>query len=145
MMKEAVPFVTTPRAAKRLVNVYALIRMQVEEADLISLMSPQSSSAKALVMLLAIDIGLPRAAQVLRQEMRRSPHPVRELVDDVIAKCGNHQNEVRQQMQTLGELLANIQPVPDLEQFRRWLPYVDRFSFHKPEALKTILEATVPV
>ena len=144
MMKEAAPFVTTPRAAKRLVNVYALIRMQVEEADLISLVSPQSSSAKALVMLLAIDIGLPRAAQVLRQEMRRSPHPVRELVDDVIAKCGNHQNEVRQQMQTLGELLANIQPVPDPEEFRRWLPYVDRFSFHKPEVLKTILEATVP-
>jgi hypothetical protein len=143
MMKEAAPFITTPRAAKRLVNVYALIRMQVADADLINLVSSLSPSAKALITLLAIDIGSPQAAQVLREKMHQSPGPVRDLIDTLIAECGNHQSELRRQMQRLNELLANVHPMPDPDEFRRWLPYIDRFSFQKPEALKTGVEAAV--
>ncbi|KAA0594537.1 flagellar motility protein MotE (MotC chaperone) [Azospirillum lipoferum] len=143
-MKEAAPFITTPRAAKRLVNVYALIRMQVNEDDLNRLVSPLSSDAKALVMLLAIDIGLPRAAQVLRREMRLSAHPMPELVEDIIGRCGNAQSGLRQQLKALNVLLGAIDPVPASKEFGRWLPYVDRFSFHKPEALRAAVEEATP-
>jgi dephospho-CoA kinase len=137
-------FITTPRGAKRLVNAYALIRMQVSGADLDNLRSQTSPSASALVMLLAVDIGLPFAAQAMREAMRQLKQPsstLPDMIDALIAECCDRKNELGAQLDQLRKRMPVIELVPDVMEFRRWLRYVDRLSFHKPEAPRSMVKA----
>lgn len=133
-------FVATPRAAKRLMNVYVMIRMQIAEGateHLVELSDETRSGARDLITLLAIDIGFPRAAQTLRHALGKAVDDgdIRTTIDGLTALCGPDQMHLRGQFRALDAALTELPSRPSIQDLRRWLNFVDRFSFHEAEAV----------
>lgn len=137
-------FIPTPRAAKRLVNVYALIRAQMEVADqpaLARLVDPQKKDGPALLLMLAMDIGFARASATLRRALEVSPDDTTaiELVTLCQERCravgGSLVDEFRRLKDALVDLQEAGQDLPRAGAMKPWLTHVARFSFQEAEDL----------
>jgi hypothetical protein len=67
------PFIPTPRAAKRLVNVYRLLRVSLGEERVARLQA--SGEHQAIILLLGIMIGFPAQAEVVFRALRSTRLP----------------------------------------------------------------------
>ena len=110
--------VTTPRTAKRLVNIYRMLRVSVPDSELEAFLPSGGNEYQAVVLLLGILIGRPSLAHEVFQRLEASD------VDDVW--------KVLAEFTDVYEALASIRSDIKVTQaglYRRWIPRVARFSF----------------
>jgi hypothetical protein len=142
------PFVLTPRLAKRMINIYRLIRVHALETPWRDTFFAPDGDYRAVLVLLALNIGHPRFCGPL---LRRLPSEAgaeqmrailfafqaaeterldsEEVVDRILAKMVL----VRQQFDNWNRAHPDDGPLTipdDIEIYRRWAPEVGRFSFH---------------
>jgi hypothetical protein len=116
------PLVSSPRAAKRLVNLYRLLRARLSGAELDDFVGGDGSAA--VLVLLAVHAGEAKAADGLFTRIGAAGSGLTSWQglldryredDDVQELCGQ---------------LARVEGMPDsLAVYREWLPLVRRFSF----------------
>lgn len=145
------PFVETPRLAKRMLNIYRLLRVEAainSELGFDRFIDRAKGEYKAALILLALNIGYPDlAGKVLRLleipsldvtwgEFWNALDPAQANVTASWARdvtlSDADKDAFRRVRDNLAELekLAGI-PVPwDLAPYKRWAPEVGRFSFH---------------
>jgi hypothetical protein len=127
------PLMPSPRAVKRLSNVYRYIRAQVSPADLESFTgrdlavatsngTPPAGEYQAVLLLLAILIGRPDDAPALFSAVMSPEH---ERWRDVLADVRDVPDAVLSALQRTSEGLEDY-PV---QRLRNWVPVVKRFSF----------------
>lgn len=122
MVSDLVP---TPRAAKRLVNIYRMLRVSVPDSELPAFLPRDAATAtddgeyQAVILLLGILIGRPSVAQQLFNSLAGSSDEstVWQLLDKF--------PELHQPLQRVRGHMT----VSRIDAYRRWAPRVARFSF----------------
>jgi hypothetical protein len=116
------PLVSSPRSAKRLINLYRLLRSRLSGEELNAFVS--GDGAGAALVLLAVHAGDSAAADALFNRIGAAGSGLtswRALLD---------RYREDSDVSTLCDLLAEIEGMPDsLAVYRTWLPLVRRFSF----------------
>jgi len=118
LLRELGDLIPTPRAAKRLVNIYRMLRVSVPPDELDAFHDPDGGEYQAVALLLAILVGRPATVESVFRAVMAAPgdadiwqvlagHP--SLLEDL--------TPVRQHM-TLGRAAP----------YRRWAPRVARYS-----------------
>jgi hypothetical protein len=111
--------VPTPRAAKRLVNIYRMLRVSVADAELEAFLPGEESEYQAALLLLGVLVGRPSSAHKLFASLISA-------ADDV---------DVWTVLARFEDVYAALEPVRDsisvvaIAPYRRWIPRVSRFSF----------------
>ncbi len=122
------PLVSTPRAAKRLINLYRLLRARLRGADLDEFLNTSSRETphRAVLLLLAVLVGHPNTAPQLF-DMVAEAAPDGTLLELLDRSDGDP---------VLGDKLASLNTanstiaLPErVGTYQRWLPLVRRFSF----------------
>jgi peptidoglycan hydrolase-like protein with peptidoglycan-binding domain len=146
------PFVPTPRLAKRMINIYRLIRVHALETPWRDTFFAPDGDYRAVLVLLALNIGHPRVGGPLLR-LLSSGGAVLSLQDllpdgdrDQALRLGYDEAAVQELVgvrkkmdrvdEDLGERrrehpdeIALARP-DDIETYARWAPEVGRFSFH---------------
>lgn len=140
------PLLPTPRAAKKLVNLYRLIRIGVDEQDLGDFVGDATGGQyQAVLLLLGILVGRPELARPLLAQLRTSPTAdfsslLRQLADPQPAPTGGEDSsdEWRQLADAVDTIRkeAGGQVIDDLAVYREWGPKVARFSFRTRDLLE---------
>ena len=117
------PLLPTPRSAKRLVNLYRLLRIGIPEAELQAFVGGEDGGPyQAAAVLLATVIGLPADARGVLTALRDA-NPGEDIVH-FLRSCGGHR---------LADLIETIRkdiPVHgELATYQEWGRTVARFSF----------------
>jgi WD40 repeat protein len=81
-------FLPTPRAAKKLVNLYRLVRIGVAEAELTAFALPNSDSYRAVGLLLALVVGTPTIASAALGSVYQAPPE--DKLRQTLAKAAEH-------------------------------------------------------
>lgn len=137
-------FAPTPRLAKRLINAYALLRLQVHMAS--DPGNPDrawnaflSGGFRGAALLLAMDVGFPIATRLLRHALIVKSEEAAVLLDAFVQQSPPA-SEVRRQCLSLAEALAGLPEIPPHEEMAGWLGIVGRFCFHEPCSLDELWE-----
>jgi hypothetical protein len=140
--------VRTPRAAKRMVNIYRIIRVAAQGADAYRLRpAPDGRDEfQAVVVLLGVLIGMPKAAHQFFDLVRDAPPDgtIWTLVGEqstvepgptgsAAQPVGRHPSRPDPLAEILDalRLLKNGVTVGRVEVYQRWVPVVERFSYHR--------------
>lgn len=130
-------FAATPRAVKRLLNVYVLLRLQI------SMMSDDGNAAgtgwgaflagghRAAALLLAMDVGFPVVTRMLRHAILNDGRELLEAIDKLQGELPKD-SKLLQQCAALREAVRRLGGLPDFRDIRRWVAQVGRFCFHEP-------------
>ncbi|WP_329246168.1 P-loop NTPase fold protein [Streptomyces sp. NBC_01478] len=130
-MASLASLVPTPRAAKKLVNLYRLTRIGVSAADVDAFLD---GDFKAVQLLLAVVVGFPGAARTVLTALTEAP-PEQD-VREVLRTAAENAPEPDVKQSCLGivagfdELARRETPPPTAELYARWCPVIARFSFH---------------
>jgi hypothetical protein len=131
------PLLPTPRAGKKLVNIYRLIRIAIPDGELPVFLGDDSGGPyQALLVLLGIMVGAPNQARPM-MTMIESANPNADLIAGLRTPA-NNENSSSSQQRTDWMLIAGV--VDDIgaatglnteiRHYQRWVPTVTRFSFH---------------
>ncbi|WP_410646071.1 P-loop NTPase fold protein [Amycolatopsis sp. cmx-4-54] len=117
------PLVRSPRAAKRLLNLYRLLRARFAGTELASFLADGDREApfRAVLVLLAVHVGDPDAIRWFADLEGTDPD---DKALDLVSSMNDHELRPKLERGLSGEawpLLA--------ASYRRWLPLVNRFSF----------------
>jgi hypothetical protein len=113
------PLLSTPRAAKRLVNLYRLVRTGIPHAELAAFTgSGTGGPYQAVQVLLAILVGRPTAAHRVFTEIMCAPPD-----SDVLSVLADISVE-------LGKIAQQVPLHGHVEEYHRWCPVLARYSFH---------------
>jgi hypothetical protein len=124
-MSQLGPLLSTPRAAKKLVNLYRLTRIRVDDTDLDEFLA--SGDYKIVQILLAILVGNPKESRVVYGSLlnARTDGSVSEVVDSL------PQSPYRTRIaETLGPMLATGELSSNVDVYRHWCRELARYSFH---------------
>lgn len=132
-------FAGTPRLVKRLVNAYALLRLQVHMVPGGDWAGFLRSGHRAAALLLAMDVGFPVATRVLRHEMAKSKLEFPDILADLAAQSSNR-SELNRQCLGLAEALRTLRQAPGRAEVLPWLEAVGRFCFHEPCSVEELSE-----
>ena len=110
--------VRTPRAAKRLVNIYRMLRVSVPE-HLLDRFGPGGGEYQAVAILLAILVGLPSRAQDVFMTLVNSDPDSN--IKDVLT--GGY-DDIARVLDEISDL-----KVTSVRSYQNWAPAVSRFSF----------------
>ena len=124
--------VPSPRAAKRLVNIYRMLRVSVQHGELEAFLPSGGSEYQVVVLLVAVLVGRPAQAQEVFERLRTAGD--NDDVWDLLA-------EFSDVYESLATIRTNIR-VTQAGPYRRWMPRVARFSFRTPPSLLT--DAVMP-
>ncbi|WP_406164410.1 P-loop NTPase fold protein [Streptomyces sp. NBC_00996] len=121
----------TPRAAKKLVNLYRLARISIPAGDLDTFVA---TDHQALQVLLAVLVGSPAASQQIFTALAKAPED-RDVRDVLSAMAGNDSNSATAATCTnivavLDRIALTTSMATTAKSFQRWIPLVARFSFH---------------
>ncbi|WP_078662417.1 P-loop NTPase fold protein [Streptomyces bicolor] len=124
----------TPRAAKRLVNLYRLVRIGIPATDLPAFASSSGPAPyQAVQILLAVLAGDPRAAEELFRRLLACPGdglPLTALLEDDAAGHPAYERLAQALPAVLRKLEAE-QAIPlAVGHYRRWCGDLARYSFH---------------
>ncbi|MFF4260429.1 P-loop NTPase fold protein [Streptomyces sp. NPDC001663] len=124
----------TPRAAKRLVNLYRLVRIGVPATDLPAFASTTVPAPyQAVQILLAVLAGSPRAAEELFRRLLACTNDstnIMALLEDNNSAPPAYERMTRTLRAVLHDL-EQTQPIPTtVDQYRRWCTDLARYSFH---------------
>jgi WD40 repeat protein len=134
------PLLPTPRAAKKLVNLYRLIRIGIKDRDLPQFLDRQTY--KAVLLLLALIVGAPADAQPILVAIVSAPDAAGLNLADLLDKdtpvgvttaewaaTRKTRGQIRDLLRTLST--GGDPNVPtDVAVYRRLCPTVARFSFY---------------
>jgi WD40 repeat protein len=119
------PLLRTPRAAKKLVNLYRLVRIGIPEEDLPRFIG--LGGYKVVQIALAILVGVPDAAPAIFTAVGAAPTDA-DIVDVVRAaepnagpQVAGFINDIRSQ---------SPEAVTDIRVYQRWCPALARYSFY---------------
>jgi hypothetical protein len=122
----------TPRAAKRLVNIYRLVRIGIPDAELAAFVGDEKGGPyQAVQVLLAILVGHPDAAREVFQALLQAP-PDEDLAAVVHEAGAGREGTGPFGIRgiELGELLLETALSVQAGECQRWCPTLARFSFH---------------
>jgi len=135
LLREVGRLVSTPRSAKRLVNIYRMLRVSVPPQEVTAFKPDGGQEYQAVVVLLAILVGRPALARdVLTAVMEaKDDEPIWPVLTAFAELC--------EPLNELSRLIALTRAAP----FRRWAPRVSRFSFtSRPRCRGTTLPSPRP-
>jgi WD40 repeat protein len=127
------PLLPTPRAAKKLVNLYRLVRIGIPDSGLAGFTGSEAGGQYQVVqILLAILVGSPAAAQrIFRELMAATPEGD---ILTVFAKTGAADSPESNLCARIGAELRRISEDTPLmlatSEYQRWCPTLARYSFH---------------
>ncbi|MEV6849146.1 P-loop NTPase fold protein [Actinoplanes sp. NPDC051411] len=118
------PLIATPRAAKRLVNLYRLTRALLSEETLAAFV--QQRDYQSVVVLLAVLVGMPQEAMGLFDGVLEADgaQPWAEFVARL---------EPGRLRDALTGVLPELTDTMTVDRMRGWIPLVARYSFHTGE------------
>ncbi|MET9116010.1 P-loop NTPase fold protein [Streptomyces longwoodensis] len=122
--------VPTPRAAKKLVNLYRLVRIGVDHDDLPDFVgSPKSPGTHQIVqILLATLVGHPRHSTViLKTIMKADPSG---HISDALKACPPNHAPARTLAQLIEEITTQMPVITAIGHYQPWCADLARFSFH---------------
>ena len=119
------PLVRTPRAAKRLINTYRLVRASIDPTDLQQVLT--SGEYRAIALLLALQIRFPGRIEDPGLVALNAARP-EELLEALAGDITLNGQPLLQTLDTLG--VRELDPTV----FRRWAPRLARYSFHALES-----------
>jgi hypothetical protein len=121
----------TPRAAKKLVNLYRLVRMGAESEGR-SVFSNTSSERpgeyQAVQFLLALLVGHPDQARMLFQSILKA-NPS-EIITDVLRNAGSPAVIGLRAADMLDRIKADTGVRLDVRTYQHWCPILARYSFY---------------
>jgi hypothetical protein len=147
-LQRLAPFITSPRAAKRFVNIYRFLRAALpgEDLDRFRGTAEEPGEFQACALLLAVLTGFPaEAAHLFRRLAREDGGRAGgwwNFVDAALAELAAGATEPRdgpplpaaRRWSRLAATLGTVRPTlpldDDLQPFVDWVPRVARFSFH---------------
>ena len=135
-LKELYAFIDTPRLAKRLVNIYRLLRIIASEDDFEAFLSSSTTGTyRAALVLLAINIGYPQIGRTLLLELSSTTSTVSlpEFVNTLLpAQNGSPgpDDVDRAHLENVRTRIAAMANIPaTLAAYAHWAPHVGRYSF----------------
>jgi hypothetical protein len=145
-MRELAPLLgRSPRALKRFVNVYRLVKAGLSPEQHRAFLAKENglSDSRAVLFLLAVDTGAPRAAvellRALRDPRERSegdpPTTLTELVD-AVEKAAKDSPDWRRVRAWLEPEPGAFRVADDVPALRRAAARVRRYSFHTGRAVE---------
>jgi hypothetical protein len=133
------PFIETPRLAKRLVNVYRLLRLRASEENFEAFVSSASAGTyQAALLLLAINTGFPQAGRRLLAQLASLPENAEGSLTEFVGKLQATQNgpttatpdELSEFESVRNRILAGKDGMaPGLASYVHWASRVGRYSF----------------
>jgi hypothetical protein len=128
--------VPTPRAAKRLVNIYRLVRIGIPDAELSDFIGDVDAAPyRTVQVLLAILVGHPKAARTIFRELLAG-----ETGDDLAAAV-EKTDEADSSFPVIKHELARLHSAQSLtvsaSECRHWCPLLARFSFYTRDLART--------
>jgi hypothetical protein len=130
------PFVSTPRLAKRMVNVYRLLRAQAAAENFEAFVSSESSgSYRAALLLLAVNIGAPQLAgkllyRLANEPKSNDPNFFQSFLDRMQHELRLTDDERVALFRLRESLLSILAGVPgDFESYQHWATRVGPYSF----------------
>lgn len=123
------PLVRSPRAAKRLLNLYRLLRARFAGEALAEFLSDGDREApfRAVLVLLAVHVGHPDAVRWFASIEGTDPD---DKAVEIVSSMNDHELRPKLERGLSGEawpLLAGS--------YQRWLPLVNRFSFARDRSM----------
>lgn len=127
-LESMAPLVSSPRAAKRMVNLYRLVRARLSGAELNSFLAFDNPDApyRAVLVLLAALVGHPGAAPALFRAIESVPGT--ELLPNVLRHLEDEPT-LRDAVGALGTDDKSLAPPRLVAAYQPWLPLVGRFTF----------------
>ncbi|MEV6765263.1 P-loop NTPase fold protein [Streptomyces sp. NPDC051105] len=123
--------VPTPRAAKKLVNLYRLVRVGIKPEDLQGFLSPSPSEPgehQAVQVLLTLLVGHPEQASPLFKHILAAASS--EKITDVLRNSPTQAAIGPRAADVLDKINANIEVRLDVAAYQRWCPSLARYSFY---------------
>jgi hypothetical protein len=132
-MTRLAPLLPTPRAAKKLVNLYRLVRISIPEVSLAAFAGSEAGGPYQVVqILLAVLVGSPAAAQRIFRELMTAP-PESDI-HTVLAKAAATGLPDSPLCARISAELARISEdtllLIAISEYQRWCPTLARYSFH---------------
>ena len=148
-MKLVYPLIPSPRAAKRFVNLYRLLRASAGEEVLQTLAGDERGGEyRVVLLLLAIQTGYPsQVADVIRELIDRQPSGSWWTFLDSFRTRAQPSNggNAALEAEAWHDLFERLQPLREVitagrscEPFVRWAPQVARYSFQSGRALLSL-------
>ncbi|HEX3649041.1 MAG TPA: P-loop NTPase fold protein [Pseudonocardiaceae bacterium] len=127
-LESLAPLVASPRAAKRLMNLYRLVRARLTGAELDGFLRFDNPNApyRAVLVLLAALVGQPGEAPALFRALGSVPGT--ELLPNVLRRLEN-EAALRDTLTALGAGDDTLAPPQLVAAYQPWLPLIGRFSF----------------
>ena len=120
-VKQLLPLLTTPRTTKRLLNVYRLIRVSLDDKDIEAFEKEQYQS---VLVLLAVMYSFPTIAAEFFTGIRSTREST---IHDYIKQMSNKSKNG--DWQRLNRGIKKITCIQNIDVYRRWFEVVGRFSF----------------
>jgi hypothetical protein len=130
------PLLTTPRAAKKLVNLYRLVRIGIPETELPAFVG--SGGYRVVQILLAILVGAPDDASALFAAIRDAAHDatiVETLRDASHAADATVSGRRARIVEVIEDILTTApEAATGIGTYQLWCPTLARYSFHTRSA-----------
>jgi hypothetical protein len=139
------PLVPTPRAAKKLLNVYRIIRIGIADNDLAGFVGAQGDGPfRAVLVLLGIVVGHPLLAQPVLSAVRSatSTTDFLDLLRDLRDRAGTA--DPTAELTRLAERVERIDKqapggiLSDVAVYQEWVATTARFSFHTRDLIDEV-------
>jgi WD40 repeat protein len=125
--------VRTPRAAKRLVNIYRLVRIGIPDGEL-ARFTASGGAFRAVQVLLALLVGHPEFAREVFRAVLEGTHGEDLLaVVEEVEGGGGDTHSFGMITDFLAEIGAETGVTVGIDECRRWCPRLARFSFYTRE------------
>ena len=127
------PVLPTPRAAKRLVNLYRLIRIGIPDTELSAFTGSESGGPYQVVqILLAFLVGSPAAAQRIFQDIMdaSSDSDILTVLARTATEDGAGQPDCARLSAQLAAIARDTALLTITREYQRWCPDLARHSFH---------------
>jgi KAP-like P-loop domain-containing protein len=122
----------TPRAAKKLTNLYRLVRIRIPETQLADFTgSPSKGPYQIAQILLAMLVSSPEAAhQIFQQIMDEPPDSDILKILTAIPDAYPRMQECVRLSRQVAALVEQIPAETGVREYQRWCPVIARYSFH---------------
>ena len=123
--------IPTPRAAKRLVNLYRLVRIGIGDPDIADFIGSDAGGPYQVVqILLAVLVASPATAPLIFREIASAPDEgnVMAILEGVGELTGS--DFCKRIYAELSRIANEIPVLTTVTEFQRWCPILARYSFH---------------
>lgn len=123
------PLIRSPRAAKRLLNLYRLLRARFAGEELAGFLADGDREApfRAVLVLLAVHVGHPDAVRWFSTLEGTDPE---DKAVEIVSSMNDHELRPKLERGLSGELWPQL-----AASYQRWLPLVNRFSFARDRSM----------